>query len=76
MGLYKERINMYRILSKESVKLTLYAKSDFNLGSPADDIYRLQVDEYLDNVLFDDVLDVVFDGQYSNLYHEYHKTQR
>ena len=77
---------MQRILSKESVRKALYAKSDNNLGSPADNHYRNQVDDYLEHWLFDEILDVVYDIQKDNiehqiklqtenLYHQYHATQ-
>lgn len=67
---------MQRILSKESIRKSLYTKSDHNLGSKADNHYRNQVDDYLCHWLFEDVLDIVFDGQYANLHHQYHNTQR
>lgn len=67
---------MEKILSKESIKNKLYADSPYDLGSTDDDKYRNYVDSFLEHDLFDKVLDIVFDGQYTNLYHQYHNTQR
>jgi len=49
------------ILSKESVRRRLYAKSPEDLGTIQDDIFRNKVDELLDNPIFEIVLDSIYE---------------
>jgi hypothetical protein len=53
---------MKPIFSKETIRDNFYANSPFDLATEEDDIYRNNVDDLLDNKMFDSLLDIIYDN--------------